>query len=290
MVNAEFELAEQFALHTRKHCFITGRAGTGKTTLLKRLVERTHKNVVLVAPTGVAAVNAGGTTIHSMFGLPLTCFVPGDDIVDLNVATNRKLLLGERLRLTRERVQVLREMDLLVIDEASMVRADVLDAIDLILRHVRGKRQAFGDAQVLIIGDVHQLPPVVKDAEWDILKAYYRSPFFFDSRSWTQLNAAQIELQKMDMGNIVATMRYLEQLGLQILMASPGENLGTLTANLHRYYDILRDPDNNTIMIEGHDVTQQTRDLFQADLPEFNPDLVAQEIALLQAVPMAPAS
>jgi hypothetical protein len=95
---------------------------------------------------------------------------------------------------------------------------------------------------------------------------------------------------KMDMGNIVATMRYLEQLGLQILMASPGENLGTLTANLHRYYDILRDPDNNTIMIEGHDVTQQTRDLFQADLPEFNPDLVTQEMALLQAVPMASAS
>jgi hypothetical protein len=197
MVNAEFELAEQFALHTRKHCFITGRAGTGKTTLLKRLVERTHKNVVVVAPTGVAAVNAGGTTIHSMFGLPLTCFVPSDDIVDLNVATNRHLLLGERLRLTRERVQVLREMDLLIIDEASMVRADVLDAIELILRHVRGKRQAFGDAQVLLIGDVHQLPPVVKDAEWDILKAYYRSPFFFDSRSWTQLNPARIELQKI---------------------------------------------------------------------------------------------
>jgi chromosome segregation protein len=95
---------------------------------------------------------------------------------------------------------------------------------------------------------------------------------------------------KMDMGNIVATMRYLEQLGLQILLASPGENLGTLTANLHRYYDILRDPDNNTIMIEGHDVTQQTRDLFKADLPEFNPDLVAQEMALLRAAPVAPAS
>jgi len=197
MDNAEFELAEQFALHTRKHCFVTGKAGTGKTTLLKRLVERTQKNVVVVAPTGVAAVNAGGVTIHSMFGLPLTCFVPSDDIVDLNIATNRSRLLGERLRLTREKLHVLREMDLLIIDEVSMVRADVLDAIDVVLRHVRGNRQTFGDAQLLLIGDVHQLPPVVKDAEWDILKTYYRSPYFFDSRLWPQLNAAQIELQKI---------------------------------------------------------------------------------------------
>src|ERR1700736_4446356 len=197
MTNAEFELAEQFALHTRKHCFVTGKAGTGKTTLLKRLVERTQKNVVVVAPTGVAAVNAGGVTIHSMFGLPLTCFVPGDDIVDPNIATNRSRLLGERLRLTREKLHVLQEMDLLIIDEVSMVRADVLDAIDMVLRHVRGNRQAFGDAQLLLIGDVHQLPPVVKDAEWDILKTYYRSPYFFDARVWPQLNAAQIELQRI---------------------------------------------------------------------------------------------
>jgi hypothetical protein len=197
MDNAEIELAEQFALHTRKHCFVTGKAGTGKTTLLKRIVERTQKNVVVVAPTGVAAVNAGGTTIHSMFGLPLTCFVPGDDVVDLNIATNHHRLLGERLRLTAEKRQVLAELELLIIDEVSMVRADVLDAIDLILRHVRGNTRTFGDVQLLVIGDVHQLPPVVKDAEWDLLKIYYRSPYFFDSRLWPQLNAAHIELQKI---------------------------------------------------------------------------------------------
>jgi ATP-dependent exoDNAse (exonuclease V) alpha subunit len=197
MDNTEFDLAEQFALHTRKHCYVTGKAGTGKTTLLKRLVERTQKNVVVVAPTGVAAVNAGGTTIHSMFGLPLTCFVPSDDMVDLNIATNRFRLLGERLRLTRDKLQVLREMDLLIIDEVSMLRADVLDAIDMVLRHVRANRQTFGGAQLLLIGDVHQLPPVVKDAEWEILKTYYRSPYFFDSRLWPQLNAAHIELQRV---------------------------------------------------------------------------------------------
>jgi hypothetical protein len=193
--NIEFDLAEQFALNTRKHCFITGKAGTGKTTLLKRLVERTQKSVVVVAPTGVAAVNAGGATIHSMFGLPLTCFIPSDDSVDLNIATNRSRLLGERSRLTRDKLQVLRDMDMLIIDEVSMLRADVLDAIDMVLRHVRENRQTFGDAQLLLIGDVHQLPPVVKDAEWDILKNYYQSPYFFDSQLWPQLNAAHIELQ-----------------------------------------------------------------------------------------------
>ena len=195
MDNVELDLAEQFVLHTRKHCFVTGRAGTGKTTLLKGLVKRTAKNVVVVAPTGVAAVNAGGATIHSMFGLPLTCFVPSDDSVDPNIATNRHRLVGERLRLSRDKLQVLRDMELLIIDEVSMVRADVLDAIDAVLRHVRQNHQPFGDTQLLLIGDVHQLPPVVIDAEWDILKTHYRSAYFFDTRAWPQLNAAQIELQ-----------------------------------------------------------------------------------------------
>jgi ATP-dependent DNA helicase PIF1 len=195
MTNAEFDLAEQFALYTRKHCFITGKAGTGKTTLLRRIVERTQKNVVVVAPTGVAAINAGGVTIHSMFGLPLTCFIPGNDFVDLNLATNLRRLLHEHLHFRKEKQHVLREMDLLIIDEISMVRCDILDAIDFVLRTVRRNEQPFGGAQVLLFGDMHQLPPVVKDAEWNIMKAYYRSPYFFDSLVWPQLQAAEIELQ-----------------------------------------------------------------------------------------------
>lgn len=195
MINVEFELAQQFVLLTRKHCFVAGKAGTGKTTLLKRLVERVQKNVVVVAPTGVAAVNAGGVTIHSMFGLPLTCFVPSDDFVDPNIATNRHRFLREHLRLRDEKLRVLRQMDLLIVDEISMVRCDVLDAIDLVLRTVRRNRQPFGDVQVLLIGDVHQLPPVAKEAEWSVLRSYYRSPYFFDSLVWPQLDAAQIELQ-----------------------------------------------------------------------------------------------
>lgn len=194
MTNVEFELAEQFALHTRRHCFVTGKAGTGKTTLLKRIVERTQKNVVVVAPTGVAAINAGGVTIHSMFGLPLTCFTPSDDSVDLNVATNRRRM-REHLHFRKEKLRVLREMDLLIVDEVSMVRCDVLDAIDFVLRAVRNSAQPFGGVQVLLVGDMHQLPPVVKEAEWSVLQAWYPSPYFFDSLVWPQLQAAEIELQ-----------------------------------------------------------------------------------------------
>jgi hypothetical protein len=197
MTNAEFELAEQFALYTRKHCFITGKAGTGKTTLLKRIVERTSKNVVVAAPTGVAAINAGGVTIHSMFGLPLTCFVPNDDFVDLNQATNRHRMLQEHIHFRKDKLQVLREMDMLIIDEISMVRCDLLDVIDFVLRTVRRNSQPFGDAQVLLFGDMHQLPPVVKEADWNILRSYYRGPYFFDSLVWPQLEAAEIELQKI---------------------------------------------------------------------------------------------
>src|SRR5512147_2593827 len=136
MTNLEFELAEQFALYTRKHCFISGKAGTGKTTLLKQIVEKTRKNVIVVAPTGVAAINAGGVTIHSMFGLPLTCFVPSDAFVDLNLATNRRRLLKEHIHFRKDKLQVLRELDTLIIDEVSMVRSDIFDAVDFVLRTV----------------------------------------------------------------------------------------------------------------------------------------------------------
>ena len=196
MSNPEFELAEQFALHTHKHCFVTGRAGTGKTTLLRKLAQDTGKNVVVVAPTGVAAVNAGGVTLHSMFGLPLTCFVPNDDPVNPGIATNRRLLT-ENLRLRAEKLRVLRELDLLIIDEISMVRCDTLDAIDLALRKVRAIPQPFGDVQVVLIGDIHQLPPVAREAEWAVLRHYYRSPYFFDALVWLQLDAARIELQRV---------------------------------------------------------------------------------------------
>ena len=194
MENSELHLAEQYALHTGRHIFLTGKAGTGKTTLLKRIADKTHKNFVIVAPTGVAAINAGGVTIHSMFHLPITGFIPSNDYADLNLVTNRRLLLNH-LKFRKEKLRVLREMELLIIDEVSMVRCDILDAVDFALRTVRHNRQPFGGVQVMMIGDMHQLPPVVRDPEWNILKNYYTGPYFFDSQVWKELDAAEIELK-----------------------------------------------------------------------------------------------
>ena len=188
MENHEFLLAEQFALHTDQHIFLTGKAGTGKTTLLKHIAEKTTKNFVVVAPTGVAAINAGGVTIHSMFQLPITSFIPSDEFVDMNIATNRRLLIS-RLRMDKMKRRVLEEMELLVIDEVSMVRCDVLDAVDFVLQIVRRNRNPFGGVQVMLIGDMHQLPPVVRENEWNIVSKYYASPYFFDSLVYQQLDA-----------------------------------------------------------------------------------------------------
>ncbi|HLP20111.1 MAG TPA: helix-turn-helix domain-containing protein [Chitinophagales bacterium] len=195
MTNPEFELAEQFALYTHRHFFLTGKAGTGKTTLLRQIAQRTSKNFVVVAPTGVAAINAGGVTIHSMFGLPLTAFVPTNDFVELNLATNRRRLVDEHMKYRKDKLKVLQELDMLIIDEVSMVRADIIDAIDFVLRTVRRNSQPFGDVQVMLIGDMHQLPPVIKDDEWKILSKYYQGPYFFNSLVWQQIEAAEIELK-----------------------------------------------------------------------------------------------
>ncbi len=196
MDNEEFELAQQFALYTNRHFFLTGKAGSGKTTLLKQLAKETTKNFVVVAPTGVAAINAGGVTLHSQFNLPLTSFIPSSNKVDLNLVTNRRALL-EHMKFRKEKRKVIQEMELLIMDEISMVRADILDAVDFVMRTVRRNHKPFGGVQVMLIGDMHQLPPVVKDNEWAILKEYYASPYFFDSHVWKELNAAEIELKKI---------------------------------------------------------------------------------------------
>ncbi|HXH19566.1 MAG TPA: helix-turn-helix domain-containing protein [Chitinophagales bacterium] len=196
MENSESHLAKEYVLHTHKNIFLTGRAGTGKTTLLKKIAEQTTKNFVIAAPTGVAAINAGGVTIHSMFHFPTTSFIPTNDYVDLNIATNRRLLLSH-LKFRREKLQLIRELELLILDEVSMVRCDIMDAIDFTLRTLRRNQKPFGGVQVLLIGDMHQLPPVVRSEEWEILQQYYRSPYFFDSLVWKQLDAWKIELKKI---------------------------------------------------------------------------------------------
>ncbi|WP_153797080.1 helix-turn-helix domain-containing protein [Foetidibacter luteolus] len=197
-LNKMFALAADFIQYSNRSVFLTGKAGTGKTTFLKYIRQSTIKQTAVVAPTGVAAINAGGVTIHSFFQLPFTPFTPGvSQQSGVEATIDRHQLLG-RIRITRERRQVLQQLELLVIDEISMVRCDVLDAIDTILRHFRHRHaEPFGGVQVLFIGDMFQLPPVVPEEEWRILSQFYNSPYFFDSKVIGQQPPVHIELDKI---------------------------------------------------------------------------------------------
>ncbi|RZJ67257.1 MAG: helicase [Flavobacterium sp.] len=195
------ELAARFVNYTSKHIFLTGKAGTGKTTFLKSLTELTHKKVVIAAPTGIAAINAGGVTIHSLFQLPFGTYLPkspageGDQI---NQQYNTPKSIIRHLNMTAAKRKVLLDMELLIIDEVSMLRADLLDAIDMVLRYIRRNHaQSFGGVQLLFIGDLHQLPPVVKSSEWNLLGQFYNSVFFFDAQVMQQHPPVYIELEKI---------------------------------------------------------------------------------------------
>ncbi len=187
--NEIFDLAYRFVTETSENIFLTGKAGTGKTTFLKYLKENCAKNIVVAAPTGVAAINAGGVTLHSLFQLPFHPFLP---------TKNNKEELLAKIRFNKQRQQLFRKVELLVIDEISMVRCDTMDAIDTILKSVRRKYDApFGGVQLLCIGDLHQLPPVAQRHEWNILQEYYSSPFFFDSSVIKEQMPLLIELNKI---------------------------------------------------------------------------------------------
>ncbi|MFT3826138.1 MAG: helix-turn-helix domain-containing protein [Chitinophagaceae bacterium] len=198
--NHFFELAARFVNQTSRHVFLTGRAGTGKTTFLRYIREHGIKKMAVVAPTGVAAINAGGVTLHSFFQLPFGTFVPslaGNGWNSQRSINNAHTLL-KNLRLSNDRRLLIRELELLIIDEVSMLRADLLDAIDVILRHVRRRPMVpFGGIQVLFIGDLFQLPPVVNNEDWDIMKDHYRSPFFFDAQVLRQAPPLYLELKKI---------------------------------------------------------------------------------------------
>ncbi len=183
--NEQLALAWQFVERTGVNVFLTGKAGTGKTTFLRRLKERSPKRMVVVAPTGVAAINAGGVTIHSFFQFPLAPYIPGGSF-------NAK---DEKYRFSKEKKNIIRTLDLLVIDEISMVRADLLDQIDAVLRLHKDRHRPFGGVQLLMIGDLSQLAPVVKESEWALLREYYRTPYFFGSHALQQTRHVTIELQ-----------------------------------------------------------------------------------------------
>ena len=183
--NPRLKLAYDFVQFTGMNIFLTGKAGTGKTTFLHNLKNVSHKRLVVVAPTGVAAINAAGVTIHSFFQLPFGPQIPGAESVSME---------SKIRRFNKEKINIIRSMDLLVIDEISMVRADLLDGIDGTLRRFRNRNLPFGGVQLLMIGDLQQLAPVVKDDEWDLLRTYYDTAFFFSSKALQKTQFVSIEL------------------------------------------------------------------------------------------------
>lgn len=183
-----YDFAKDIILNTDTTLFVTGRAGTGKTTLLRYVAESSPKNTVVVAPTGIAAINAGGVTIHSFFKLPFAPFIP-------SVIEAKKLIAGQKMR--TEFRSVIRSVDMIIIDEVSMLRADILDAIDVVLRHYRNSKFPFGGVQMVFFGDMYQLPPVCVNDEWFILKDYYSTPYFFSAKVFEKQEIVCLELEKI---------------------------------------------------------------------------------------------
>ena len=195
VINQDLQLAFDFLTYTNRNIFLTGKAGTGKTTFLRDLKKSSPKRMVVVAPTGVAAINAGGVTIHSFFQLPFHPYIPSFYLSEKNSGNQAKQKDLTGYKMSRDKVNIIKSLDLLVIDEISMVRADTLDAIDSALRRFKNHHLPFGGVQLLMIGDIQQLAPVVKDEEWEIVKKYYDSPFFFGSRALGCTDYITIELK-----------------------------------------------------------------------------------------------
>ena len=199
-ISPEAEYVLKFINQTNRSIFLTGKAGTGKTTLLREIIQTTHKNCVVVAPTGIAALNAGGVTIHSMFQLPFGGFIPNasaEPVFSNGVKFESPATLRRNFRMSAIKKAVIQNMELLIIDEVSMLRADMMDAIDFMLQNTRKKKIPFGGVQLLFIGDLLQLPPVIRDEEWQTLRKYYNGKFFFHSHIIQQNPPLYVELSKI---------------------------------------------------------------------------------------------
>ncbi len=248
-----FELAERYVTCTGKSVFLTGKAGTGKTTFLKHLTSTTTKRFVVLAPTGVAAINAGGSTIHSFFQLPLCPYLP--DVKELIT----EYQTPERYRsLRKERVKIIRTLDLLIIDEISMVRADLLDAVDMTLRRYRRNDRPFGGVQLLMIGDAQQLSPVVKENERQYMAQVYPSPYFFHAKALQNMDYVTIELQKV--------YRQKDRDFLEVLNAVrenriTADVLEVLNSRVHAY-----DDDDDTIRLTTHNAQADAVNLRKLEL------------------------
>ena len=251
--NKYFTLASDLVNYTSKNIFLTGKAGTGKTTFLKHIRQTCAKQMAVIAPTGVAAINAGGTTIHSFFQLPFSPFVPGNLSVNDQSEINTTHSLISRLKINNEKRKMFQALELLIIDEISMVRCDMVDAIDTVLKHFRNDSRPFGGVQLLFIGDMHQLPPVIPDSEWSILSQFYNSPFFFSSKVITEHEPLFISFEKI--------YRQSDEIFIQLLNAVRNNDLD---AEHIKCLDSLYDPsfnqqkDRQSIILTTHNAKADT--------------------------------
>ena len=189
--NAELQNALQIIQFTRRSLFLTGKAGTGKSTFLRYIAANTKKKHIVLAPTGIAAINAGGSTLHSFFKLPFHPLLPNDSMYSVRNIRNT-------LKYNSEKIKIIHEVELIIIDEISMVRADIIDFIDKVLRvYCRNMREPFGGKQLLLVGDIYQLEPVVREDDRRLLNPFYRSSFFFDAKIFQQFQLVSIELKKV---------------------------------------------------------------------------------------------
>lgn len=248
--NQLFNLATRVINHTNRHLFLTGRAGTGKTTFLRHIVKNTPKKTVVVAPTGVAAINAGGVTMHSFFQLPLGMYIAdagryfGDEYSG-QVVVNRHSLF-KNMRMQKDKVALMRELELVIIDEVSMLRADSLDAIDAVLRHYRRKPQEpFGGVQMLFIGDLFQLPPVITNAEAQLFFEHYHSPFFFSSNALQADHPMVIELTHI--------YRQRDEVFINVLNGIRNNTMSEEDLELlHKRYEPWTQPEEGVIVLTTH--------------------------------------
>jgi hypothetical protein len=286
---AQIQLAHDFIQYTGVNLFLTGKAGTGKTTFLKRLREHSPKRMVVTAPTGVAAINAGGVTLHSFFQLPF-----GPQIISENKGKSGDVRSVDINKFNREKINIIRSLDLLVIDEISMVRADLLDAVDRVLRRYKRRNRPFGGVQLLMIGDLQQLAPVVKEEDWMLLKDHYQTPFFFSSKALSQTSFVTIELQHIFRQNDERFIRLLNQIRDNRL-----DREGVEILNSRCLPDFEPNPDEGYITLTTHNLqsgrinNQKMKELetpstfFQAEISGVFPELAYPTDVRLELKPGA---
>jgi hypothetical protein len=281
VTNSDLQLAFDFVKYTNRNIFLTGKAGTGKTTFLHDLKKSSPKRMIVVAPTGVAAINAGGVTIHSFFQLPFHPYIPLFYLSENNPDNQAEQKNPAGYKMSREKINIIKSLDLLVIDEISMVRADTLDAVDSALRRYKIHRLPFGGVQLLMIGDLQQLAPVVKDEDREIIKKYYDSPFFFGSRALSYTDYVTIELKHIYRQNDQVFINLLNKIRNNHVDSDvlselnkryfpdfdPDSDGGYITLTTHNYQaQMLNDSKLEKLPGSTHSFTATIKD----DFPEFS--------------------